>query len=102
MTPTWNPTNPTSKLWLAAIASTLTILISIVPLGFGLMFSDALREHPIILFMTYASPILAVSSYIAFQFKPNKSTALLTLFSVLFVVATWCLWLSDHANGIIH
>lgn len=87
---------------LVAFASILAIMASLLTLLFGLLFFDNLRHHTLLKFLTLASPLVAIAAMIPYQLKPGGRNACFVVLSVLWVVITSILWLSDSAKGIIH
>jgi hypothetical protein len=88
--------------WLVTFAGIFGFLASLFYLGFGLLFFNNLEKHTALMFLTFASPLFVIASIFSYQVKPSGKTASWTLLSVLLVTATWMLWLSDGARGIIH
>ncbi len=98
-------TNPWDKNWLRGLASLLSILAflaSLIPVLFGLLFLTSLLHYSMLACITFLSPIVAILSLFPYQIRPSCMSAAITLFAVLLVIATWCVWLSDKAKGIIH
>ena len=82
--------------------SVFAIFASLFSLGFGLLFFSNLQQHALLTFFTLMSPLFAVVSIFPYQMKPSGWTATWVLASVLLVLVTWFLWVSDSAKGIIH
>ena len=87
---------------LMTLSGTLAIFASLLSLGFGLLFCNNLQEHFLLTFFTLVSPLFVVVSVFQYQMKSSGWTALWSLASMLWVLVTWMLWMSESAKGIIH
>lgn len=88
--------------WLVTFAGIFGFLASLFCLAFGLLFFNNLEKHTALVFLTFASPLFVIASIFPYQVKPSGKTASWSFLSVLLVMVTWMLWLSDGAKGIIH
>lgn len=82
----------------------LAVLMNLAYLAIALIFLDNLASlfGAFLFYYTACAPFGIIAGYLAFHFQRCRSTRLLLLGEAFAGTATYFLWTSDFAEGIIH